>query len=123
MKITDGDIYRFTCGDCHVLAYAIHKLTNWTMCAFSEGDGPNFHSFVRHPSGYYLDIRGLEEPDDFIKRWAESCQWYRSYPDERLRVIEADWKTLRGSRWPAHSISSWSPKRAKQLAPILVANV
>lgn len=105
--ITDGDIEAFTCGDCHILAAEIARVTGWPLCAFRDDEGePEAHAFVRMPDGRLLDVEGAHEPDKFIKAWpffpniiettyAAICRaWDRSnreevFPDsfDRARVL------------------------------------
>src|SRR4051812_44511858 len=68
--ITNLDIERYTCGDCHYLARALHKLTGWPMAAFVDRWGdPDRHAFVLTPDGDVFDVHGIESPHDARRRW------------------------------------------------------
>lgn len=67
-RLTARDRVRFTCGDCHYLARALHLRTDWPLCAFDHG-GPDLHAFVRMPDGRYLDVEGPRTRAALRKRW------------------------------------------------------
>lgn len=61
---------RFTEGDCHILARAIHEATGWPMATFVSEDGePDLHAFVKLPNGRFLDIEGISTEMDMYTRW------------------------------------------------------
>jgi hypothetical protein len=64
------DHTRFTEGDCHILARAIHDATGWPMATFTaRDDRPTDHAFVQMPDGRYLDIEGVKSYRDMVKVW------------------------------------------------------
>lgn len=88
--INDYDVVRFTEGDCHILARQINRLTGWPMFVFHPDTDDDFfdeygdlHAFVQHPSGMYLDIEDLWEPEKFFERWGE--RRVKSMPWEKMR--------------------------------------
>lgn len=109
MRITSLDVERFTCGDCHLLARAIHELTGWPICAFDAFDGPDIHAFVRTPSGKYLDIEGVHAPHTFKRNWHER------------RVRRISWAALAADWGDAPRYGRYSVVRARRLAPLLAA--
>lgn len=60
---------RFTEGDCHILARAIHEATGWPIATFSYDGGPDTHAFVQMPDGRYLDIEGTFTRKQMLDRW------------------------------------------------------
>lgn len=63
------DIERFTEGDCHYLARALHRRTGWSMAAFSCGGEPDLHAFVLTPDGRVLDVQGACTKHVMRTRW------------------------------------------------------
>lgn len=110
-RITKKDIERFTRGDCHILATAIHKLTGWSLYAFensSTGLGEG-HAFVMPEPYIFLDITGLSTYEEMQKKWF----WYTSYP-----IIEIDLQQLYS--WDGPIYGEYSFKRASVVAKHLV---
>lgn len=68
---TEGrDNYRFTCGDCHILALRLHRLTGWQLATFACSNGdPCDHAFVIHPDGDAVDVNGKTNMEEFMKGW------------------------------------------------------
>ncbi len=64
---------RFTEGDCHILALAIHKATGWGFATFAYtcagGEFPDLHAFVVMPDGRCLDIDGVCTQSELLVRW------------------------------------------------------
>lgn len=110
--ITDRDIYRFTDGDCHVLARAIHRLTGWTMASIYDPymDGPNYHAFVLRPDGKALDVEGLHDPDALVSY----------YGDPESYLMPVQWEALLSYGWPRNAFGDYSRKRARQVAKFLI---
>lgn len=105
--IRRGDVWRFTSGDCHILAARIHKLTGWPIhCGVDRGD-PNYHAFILTPDGKALDVRGVMTP-------AECLRGYRKRAHRPF-----DWATIR-KKWATPRLGSYSYERARVIAPILV---
>lgn len=113
--ITQDDIDRFTSGDCHILAQQIHKKTGWPLYVFNPspddefyGKYGDFHAFVKHPSGKYLDVEGLHTPRELKNKWG--CD----------RVLKLSLKRMQEA-WPSASFGQWSYLRAEQIARFLVS--
>lgn len=70
MRITQGDIKRFTTGDCHFLAMRIHRTTGLPIHAFMMRDDPKptRHAFVII-GDQALDVRGLTDLKTFKFQW------------------------------------------------------
>lgn len=64
-----SDLVRFTEGDCHILARAIHQRTGWTFCTFDYKGSPDAHAFVQRPDGRYVDVQGVTDDVTMKKRW------------------------------------------------------
>lgn len=65
---------RFTEGDCHILARAIHLQTGWMIATFMdmrwpEKQWPDLHAFVQMPDGRFLDIEGIADEPTIRRRW------------------------------------------------------
>lgn len=77
--ILDGCAKRaFKFGDCDVLAIALHDATGWPLVKVTDswnvhsghaGDGSALHWMVRHPSGKLLDVDGLHDEEDVLRRY------------------------------------------------------
>jgi hypothetical protein len=108
--ITNLDIERYTCGDCHYLARALHKLTGWPMAAFVDRWGdPDRHAFVLTPDGDVFDVHGIESPHDARRRWRA--------PRRRIQTFE--WPDLLAFGEP--EFGPYSVRRARIVARQLVA--
>jgi len=71
--ITPRDVVRFTEGDCHILARAIHKRTGWDVAALHGGNRsyPDYHVFVLAPTQPVraLDVLGLHKPHELVRAY------------------------------------------------------
>lgn len=113
---------RFTCGDCHILARAIHRVTGWPMATFSFKSGkerlPDTHAFVRLPDGRYLDIEGVRTADEMYERWygrfytlkeaRRRCSIVHWANEQEL--LDADPSWIKWVEWPS------SPRVAERVA-------
>jgi hypothetical protein len=113
--ITEGDIEMFTEGDCHLLAFEIHAITGWPLCAFDHDGEPDCHTFVRAPSGHYLDINGLQTEREMHKEWGydpgsikvfKRHHFYKwgnepAYDEGRARTIELAPMMIKATRGTA----------------------
>ena len=92
------DEFRFTCGDCYILARRIHRITGWPMhCFLYPGCsvGPQEHAFVVTPAGTALDVTGEHSLPSFRKKWgnlrhrefsrAEMRAWDHTHWNYKLR--------------------------------------
>lgn len=68
------DVTRFTEGDCHLLARAIHRHTGWTFCTFEYKGSPDAHAFVQRPDGLYVDVEGVVDEDALLNKWGSNCK-------------------------------------------------
>ena len=109
MTPTNLDVSRFTKGDCHFLARAIHRRTGWPMAAF-DLNGPDIHAFVVMPDGRLLDVYGPQTQMQARKRWNVS------HPIKRF-----SWKEL--SEFGEPMFGANSVRRARDLSRLLVAHV
>lgn len=120
--ITDEDIVTYTQGDCHELAIAIHKVTGWTTCAFDDYGEPNYHAFVKTPSGTFLDVRGEQTWEELYGEWSK--HWWKGAGIEDY--IEVHPRVFIDDGWSWHSSKSELRRvrrRARDLAKYLVANL
>lgn len=119
---SSADVDRFTCGDCHILARAINKLTGWPIHVFCDEpqDGPvqhwmwpnaQDHAFVITPDGQPLDIEGLHDDEAFISKWSSTGYHH-----------EIEWDHLR-TQWGKCHFGDYSYSRAKKLAAEIVEGV
>lgn len=109
-EIRPADINRFTCGDCHIFARALNKLTGWPLHGFINDDGePDVHAFVVRPDGKAVDIEGVHDLQTFVKRWISN--------DETLKLHQFQWSDFRC--WCGAEFGKHSYRRAKQLAPLI----
>ena len=108
---TPLDLERFTCGDCHILARAISRVTGWPIHALTSryGDGePTLHAFVLAPGAVALDIEGARPVDKLIEKWAK---W------EVAGHVKTSWREI-GREWGRNYDNS--SDRAAKIAPRLV---
>lgn len=106
MNITHKD--RFTRGDCHILAGAIHCMTGWPFCTFAHGAYPAVHAFVELPDGRFLDIEGISTAEEMSERWHEKDIYVWDTP-QAAADAERGWDQT-NVYWPA------SPKIAARIA-------
>ena len=108
----DADVDRFTTGDCHIFARAVHALTGWPIATFDdEYDATGtIHAFNLTPDGRCLDIEGIFEPEAFIKKW--KCWGASSYSIQH-------WPTMYKS-WQGPQYGHYSYQRARVLAQRLL---
>lgn len=103
---------RFTAGDCHILAAAIHDLAGWPIATFVtawEGT-PVLHAFCVHPSGDAVDVEGRQPMAAFRESWTKRLLHKEWGSVEELR--EAGWFT--SPRWAD------SPEIAREVAQRIV---
>lgn len=111
--IRPKDVARFTEGDCHIFAKALHDLTGWPLCAFTWRGRPDCHAFVEAPDGRLVDVEGPMNAKSFCDKWSDFApgRWGRF-----------TWAGFAEGGWDlTPQISWWSLRRAQQLAPIVVA--
>jgi hypothetical protein len=70
-KPTREGIDVFTCGNCWLLAWYLHRFTGWQLVLVGGDESEWNHAAVwnRHER-LYLDVHGLTEPEVFYKRWS-----------------------------------------------------
>lgn len=69
---TERGIEVFTTGDCWILAYRLHQLTDWPIYGVGEGEWVNFqwsHYVVKAPNGLYLDVTGVSTAAELRQAW------------------------------------------------------
>lgn len=104
------DVERFTDGDCHILARAIHRHTGWTFCTFTTyADNPDAHAFVQRPDGLYVDVQGVADEATLLARWKHTA--IRRWDD--FDAFAADWPWWAGN---GCAFGLYSYLRADQLA-------
>lgn len=106
---TEKDIERFTCGDCHYLARAIHKLTGWSIAAFDQYGLADLHAFVLMPDMRVLDVKGARTQREITQEWSG---WHPK------GIIPCDWRDVEPFGSPAYG--EYSVRRAREIAPRLV---
>lgn len=109
-RITTRDVERFTEGDCHVLARALHVATGWPIQALDvDGRGcPDMHAFVLRPDGQALDVQGVHPLEDLVTAWHARA------------TVPTTWKRLR-EEWGTSVFGDYSFTRARAIAPLLTA--
>lgn len=74
-NINKNAILAFKRGQCHALALALHKLTNWPIygiCDWSNTPADPGHVVVKNPkNGGYIDIEGYGAVQRWRKRWGD----------------------------------------------------
>jgi hypothetical protein len=115
---TELDEERFTCGDCHYLARALHLLTGWPIVAFQDSWGrPDVHAMVKMPNGKLLDIYGPQSVRTARRHW---CHFRRA----RGRPIkEFSWSIFREEGWNSPSYGEYTYRRAKIIAQRLLREI
>jgi hypothetical protein len=80
----------FSCGNCHSLALAIHKMTSWPLYGIYHPINDNVanHVFVKTPTGNFVDIQGEQTPEEFSRKWVGTIQ-----PITRKQI--SDWVRAR----------------------------
>lgn len=91
------ELFDYTCGQCHALAWSLHEETGWQLagCGWDEQGLPE-HVFVIHPDGDCVDIHGKtskgSHPDGLPADWrrldrsyveALQTEWYHEMDLER----------------------------------------
>jgi hypothetical protein len=109
--------YRFSYGDCHILAMRIHRLTGWPIATFCDSCGPHTHAFVRHPDGDIVDVNGKQTEQEFRLRWAAYCDGMA----EEIR----EWTIpeLEASIWDTDPQFNGSVRAARDVAGRLLASL
>lgn len=101
------DEVRFTEGDCHYLARAVHRKTGWPMGAFSFRGYANAHAFARMPDGRWVDVYGPQTEGAAQRRW------------KMQHSIEVfDWRDLREFGLP--QFGDYTYRRARVVADRLL---
>lgn len=110
----DRDNYRFTCGDCHILALRLHRLTGWDLCTFADEDEePRLHAFVRLPDGRILDVNGVQTETEFRAHWQADDQ-----------IVSWTPAALRASTWFCPpTFGNYSYQKARVIADRLLDNL
>ncbi len=103
-------VRRFTEGDCHILARAIHDVTGWKIATFGfEHRGkitPDAHAFIEMPDGRYLDIEGIRTHNEMLNHWTHDMIITWDSWEDFVKHGEG-WE---GTWWPS------SPKVAERTA-------
>jgi hypothetical protein len=107
------DITRFTEGDCHILARAIHRHTGWAFCTFEFRGGPDAHAFVRRSDGYYVDVQGVATEAEMLRRW-----YHTKIRTWTMRELIEHWPNWAGTY---STFGLYSYLRADQLARKIAA--
>lgn len=68
-ELDEAAIACFSTGQCHAMALALHRLTDWQIVAITDEDDEVNHLAVRTPSGRILDIAGAHDPEALEEAW------------------------------------------------------
>ena len=70
-NITEDAITAFTCGDCWVFAWHVHKLTGWKVYTLDLDLEANSwgHVVCEMPDRRFFDIYGPQTEDEMYERW------------------------------------------------------
>ena len=111
MRITERDIQRFTCGDCHFLAKRLHRVAGLPMHAFKMPDEekPTRHAFVKFNT-LALDVNGLHDMDFFIEEWGA---------EDISEPLSVDW-FAKNWRRPNPAWGHYTYQRAREIADYLI---
>lgn len=114
---SDEAITAFTEGDCWALALSINKRTGWPiifLCDESFLDGDEvpedywMHVLVKHPSGKWLDVHGLNTPKQMRKYWCTGT-WVEANREEAIPII--GWSSdPDGLNFPDYSADEYADK-------------
>lgn len=106
-RVTDKDILRFTCGDCHVFAMALHRLTGWMIWIGED------HAYcVEEYADLPVDIEGVHTWGEFQERWGDHEHSEGPFTPEEVKV---DWAYDLGG--------SYTKRRARLLAEVVAQQV
>jgi hypothetical protein len=108
-EITAIDQERFTNGDCHHLAAALHQLAGLQIVALPHYD----HCFVLTGEGLAIDVDGLRPVNELLAQWdpeASATDLHHLTPEEVFEM----WDT-------ASNYDALTPARAHTVARILLA--
>lgn len=108
------DVERFTEGDCHIFARALHKLTGWPIHTFGRRDHPyggDVHAFCVLPDGRIADIEGVRDAKDFCADWHYSFKVSAHHP--------RPWSDIR-HWWGGPAFGPYSYRRARIVAERLL---
>ena len=102
MKITDELIYRYTCGDCWILALALNELTEWPLMLFGEWEDRRRagryeevfmwnHAAVQSRPRFIVDIYGEQTAEKaakpFVNMFYDGYYWRQFSYDEYMREM------------------------------------
>jgi len=118
-EVMESDRIAFTQGSCHQLAIAIHKETDWPVCAFKDNWSGSWdvHAVVKTPGGRYLDIEGLHTRNSLFRKWIREDSTF-SDSGYGLQVVKNPEKAL--ADWDFGNPYFDSMARAKELVPVLL---
>lgn len=117
--ITANDVYRFTCGDCHIFASRLARITtHWMLATFVRPDDDRFdpgqshtHAFCVLPDGRCADIEGIRSEAEFRHHWGETDP-IKTWTSMRALIAN-------NGGWSRPTMSDYSYRRARELAPII----
>lgn len=82
--LADGDIDRFTGGDCNHLAQRLHERLGWEPVIITT-DGTGWtHVGVRSPEGLVLDASGVSDGSHIVN----DDRYYDAFSDEELEASD-----------------------------------
>lgn len=111
--VSGRDNYRFTCGDCHILALRLHRLTGWELATFADANGhPIMHAFVIHPDGDAVDVDGKRDIEAFRSGWGGYRIKTWTIPEFR-----------KSSWWGGTAFGHYSYARARVVAGKILADL
>lgn len=105
--LPQGDLDRYTHGECATLAAAAHALTGWPVVLLGDGEGGCVgwvHAGVMTPGLRVLDAAGDHDPGAWLEMWGVVVD---AYGDDHLEYCGSDVQIseLRGS--PSDAPGTW----------------
>ena len=125
---TPDTIEAFTCGDCWMLARAIHDISKWDMVLYNPYPHRDLdyweHVAVRMPDGLILDIEGAHTEDDFLQRWNENAADEDAYEYGEVIPLSGvdEWERATGDQVPAYADPENAWPRARRVARRILAD-
>lgn len=85
----------FTEGQCHALAYELHKLTEWTIALLSDEPvgSPDYmgHVFIIDSDGMAIDIKGKRTLEEIKDEWIFCDKIHRFFTVKDFEYEMLDW--------------------------------
>ncbi len=100
VSFTDDEevLHYFLEGQCHALAYELHKLTGWSLVLLSSSPvgSPDYmgHMFVMDSDAYVIDIRGRRQLQEVQEEWYFCSHLHRFFSLKEFEEEMLGWDYL-----------------------------